>query len=304
MLNKERLTEIIKNPDQIQKEDVHLLQQWIEKYPYFQLAYSILAKVYQDIGMPEKQNKLNTAAIYSPNRQVLKKIITTSWDSLSKNNQKIDHSDLDHSIPKPTNWQEPYSPATNDLVTSEEYNNDHGENKHTIQETFNEFENSKEETPAPRVNYELANEVMENLERAKRIKQRYIDQSKAFDTILSYLKEVDPQNPEAQEDLLSNNNDHINSEQKKQQEIIDQFIENEEKYSRFQPRMNNNSESLVDLSEKSGLANEDEFISENLATILRKQGKKEKAIDIYKKLIWKFPQKRAYFASLIEELKK
>jgi ABC-type Zn uptake system ZnuABC Zn-binding protein ZnuA len=35
-----------------------------------------------------------------------------------------------------------------------------------------------------------------------------------------------------------------------------------------------------------------------------KQGKHEKAIDIYKKLIWKFPQKKAYFATQIEELKK
>jgi hypothetical protein len=43
---------------------------------------------------------------------------------------------------------------------------------------------------------------------------------------------------------------------------------------------------------------------ENLASIMIKQGKHETAIDIYKKLIWKFPQKKAYFATQIEELKK
>ena len=48
----------------------------------------------------------------------------------------------------------------------------------------------------------------------------------------------------------------------------------------------------------------DDIISENLACIMVKQGKHEKAIDIYKKLIWKFPQKKTYFASQIEELKK
>lgn len=47
----------------------------------------------------------------------------------------------------------------------------------------------------------------------------------------------------------------------------------------------------------------DDLVSENLAKIMIKQGKKEKAIDIYKKLIWKFPQKKAYFASQIENLK-
>ena len=41
-----------------------------------------------------------------------------------------------------------------------------------------------------------------------------------------------------------------------------------------------------------------------LALILIKQGKKEKAIEVLKKLIWKFPQKKTYFAAQIEDLKK
>jgi len=47
----------------------------------------------------------------------------------------------------------------------------------------------------------------------------------------------------------------------------------------------------------------DNLVSENLARVMIKQGKKSKAIDIYKKLIWKFPQKKAYFASQIDSLK-
>jgi len=45
------------------------------------------------------------------------------------------------------------------------------------------------------------------------------------------------------------------------------------------------------------------LVSENLAKIMIKQGKKSKAVDIYKKLIWKYPQKKAYFASQIESIK-
>ncbi|WP_460538703.1 hypothetical protein [Echinicola sediminis] len=37
--------------------------------------------------------------------------------------------------------------------------------------------------------------------------------------------------------------------------------------------------------------------------MLTKQGKKDKAIEIYEKLILKFPKKKAYFADLIKELK-
>jgi predicted Zn-dependent protease len=47
----------------------------------------------------------------------------------------------------------------------------------------------------------------------------------------------------------------------------------------------------------------DQIISETLVDILKRQGKKEKAIEVLKKLIWKFPQKKAYFAAQIEELK-
>ena len=46
------------------------------------------------------------------------------------------------------------------------------------------------------------------------------------------------------------------------------------------------------------------IVSETLVHILLKQGKKEKAIEVLKKLIWKFPQKKAYFAAQIEDLKK
>jgi len=59
---------------------------------------------------------------------------------------------------------------------------------------------------------------------------------------------------------------------------------------------------IKDLSQKSIEFNDD-LVSENLASILIKQGKNDKAIDIYKKLIWKFPQKKTYFAALIDELK-
>ena len=48
----------------------------------------------------------------------------------------------------------------------------------------------------------------------------------------------------------------------------------------------------------------DNIVSETLVEILIRQGKKDKAIEVLKKLIWKYPQKKAYFASQIEELKK
>jgi len=89
--------------------------------------------------------------------------------------------------------------------------------------------------------------------------------------------------------------------QKEQIEIIDQFIKTQPTISRPKPSASEVKDS--DLSEPSAQFGEN-IVSETLVEILLKQGKKEKAIEALKKLIWKFPQKKAYFAAQIEELRK
>jgi predicted Zn-dependent protease len=82
--------------------------------------------------------------------------------------------------------------------------------------------------------------------------------------------------------------------------MIDQFI-------RVQPTISGTKDKQAvpeDLSTIRSGEFGDAIISETLVEILLKQGKKEKAVEVLKKLIWKFPQKKAYFASQIEELRK
>ena len=52
------------------------------------------------------------------------------------------------------------------------------------------------------------------------------------------------------------------------------------------------------------IAHETGLVSESLAAILAKQGKTDKAIEMYRKLSLKHPQKSAYFATQIETLLK
>lgn len=85
-----------------------------------------------------------------------------------------------------------------------------------------------------------------------------------------------------------------------QKDIIEKFIKTDPKIKNIKSADTTNERE--DLSLKS-IRFKDDIISENLAMIMVKQGKLEKAIDIYKKLIWKFPQKKSYFATRIEELK-
>jgi hypothetical protein len=109
--------------------------------------------------------------------------------------------------------------------------------------------------------------------------------------IKDFLNELEKEHPPPKRKL----------KKEEQEELIEKFIQSE-------PQLQNILSSQ-ELPEKKDLSLpsvkfRDDIISENLACILIKQGKLEKAIDIYKKLIWKFPQKKAYFAAQIEKLKK
>lgn len=89
---------------------------------------------------------------------------------------------------------------------------------------------------------------------------------------------------------------------KKQSELIDEFIEKDPKIP--QPDLNQpHPKKQEDLSLQSSKI-KDDIASENLALIMARQGKTGKAINIYQKLILKFPEKKTYFASRIEELRR
>lgn len=81
------------------------------------------------------------------------------------------------------------------------------------------------------------------------------------------------------------------------EQIIEKFIQEE---PRIEP---SKSEfySPGNMARKS-LIEHDDLISETLAGIYARQGNKQKAIDMYLKLSLKFPEKSAYFATLIKNL--
>lgn len=91
----------------------------------------------------------------------------------------------------------------------------------------------------------------------------------------------------------------VTSPQPEGNSLIDRFIKE-------QPRIKgqkNTFYSPVNMAKKS-VQESDEFITETLARIYVKQGNISKAIRSYQKLSLKFPEKTAYFAALIEELKR
>lgn len=111
--------------------------------------------------------------------------------------------------------------------------------------------------------------------------------------------------PEINSDLLLSRIEKYRGKPKKnikhrnQIEIIDRFIKRQPTIER-KPLSGKND---LDLSQKS-VELTSEVVSNTLVDLLVKQGKKERAIEVLKKLIWKFPQKKAIFAARIEDLKR
>lgn len=81
--------------------------------------------------------------------------------------------------------------------------------------------------------------------------------------------------------------------------IIQKFLEEEPKISRFEPQAIEVGK--VDLSKRSTTEN-DNLITENMANIFVKQNKFKRAIEVYQKLILKYPEKEPYFAEKIISL--
>lgn len=86
---------------------------------------------------------------------------------------------------------------------------------------------------------------------------------------------------------------HVN-----QQAIIDSFLKKD-------PRITPIREKLSDENiARHSLQEDENLVSETLADILAKQGKKERAVQMYEKLSLMFPEKMTYFAKKIESISK
>ncbi|MCY7350583.1 MAG: hypothetical protein LH606_07930 [Cytophagaceae bacterium] len=91
--------------------------------------------------------------------------------------------------------------------------------------------------------------------------------------------------------------------QQEQLSLIDRFIAAEPRLGPLRATHGQPGEEPEDLFQKRQTFESGGLVTESFAKIMVKQGKPDKAIETYQKLILKNPDKKAYFAQKIEELK-
>ena len=308
-MTKQELFDLLDNLDKADQSDIERLDSLFRLYPYFQAVPILQAKIAGQTEAPDKNQRITRAALYTADRANLKQLL--------EGNIQLEKAEL--VVEKETAPEErstdTASPATAPVAL--ENKPLEGDSNTSSELLYKEVMKNLETLRSLRKKYEFLEEQEEKESQPKKKKTttkkatKTAESSKKKETAKAASTKKTTRNSEKkkatteEEDLTDspaeNPEDTLTAriDLDEQNQLIESFIKNESEFSRKKP--DSAVENKQDLSEKSTTIG-DEIISENLAEIMKDQGKAEKAIEIYKKLIWKFPQKKAYFASRIEEL--
>ncbi|MEQ1587193.1 MAG: hypothetical protein ABL895_14995 [Cyclobacteriaceae bacterium] len=289
-MEKDQFNQLLSNYTSLSAEEATQLILLQNEFPYSQVIHGLTARAAQDNQVAGKENHLHLSAIYSTDRAVLKSIMTcpvqprkqvpkTELEKLLNNKPQEALQVIEKVKPQPLIEQEVVEITRSTALTSDELYDEVMHDVETLRERKLQFELAVS-------NLEKGNPITSELTKSKKGKPADPEDG-LIQEIKTSKKKIKPEGPK----------------QKEQIEIIDQFIKTQPTISKNKLVASIASESKDDLSEKS-LTYGENIVSETLVQILLKQGKKEKAIEVLKKLIWKFPQKKAYFAAQIEDLKK
>ncbi len=333
-----KILAVLQKPYTVTYSELDELELLNSAYPYSPLLHALIAKVKSVKDTPDANEALFAAAVNVPSRSILKRFMNdeisfnvaysvsddtvTGWsppqfqaedDSISSDqtaglnaNLSEDTAYSDSSIEDTTeNSTEGVFESTDELnnLTHESRDNEQPFQDAAFNQDSqhkNASNNKKESLETSSEDDEMHKELEENL-RALRDRRKILDEVLDEDEEKKKLNNPTNQFEEREKESVSKQSaSFAHNTQEEQFRLIDKFVSSTPSFE-FNPRELPHNDQQEDLTKKnnfSGLA------TENYAEIMVRQGKVEQAIEIYRKLIWKNPQKKTYFAQKIEALKK
>ncbi len=272
-MEKDRFLNLVQNFTALSEAEASELDSLQKDYPYSQIIHNLAARAAQDNQLTSHSQLLNLSAVYSTDRSVLKYLMTQPKGEKSEiivNSPSVIYS----------------APETNPVVSID--NDFHGDALiHEVEMDLARLKELKHNFELTWGDYESVPSKNDHEEKKKNKKTKAAVNESPDDGLIEHIR-----SSKKEMDLEG-------EKQKEQIQIIDNFI----KTSPTIPKGKLASVVSGDLAENSNGFG-DNIISETLVEILLKQGKKDKAVEVLRKLIWKFPQKKAIFAAQIDELKK
>lgn len=272
-MNAKQFLILLNKGNSLEKEDFHALVKLRETFPYFSVPAILAAKYQVKNGEEQALELLHWAAIQSPDRTRLRQLVEQDIEFLppplpQTSQEKTAAEDI--SLDQP----DVLPPAIEEVPAQDPLTETRKEILRKLEENLNRFKNVR---PAA-----IEKEPPSSLQPAGDALKKEQEDEDLLATIKKKEKKV-----------------IVDARKKEQNDLIKAFSKKSIKLETI--RENRETENLSDLSKNSTLFN-DKLVSESFAKLLSKQNKKDQAIEIYQKLILKFPEKSAYFAALIKEL--
>ncbi len=269
-VDKETFAYWVTHPQDIGSGNLLRLEETTKTFPYCQISYALLAKAAADSGSSRLTELVPLAAAYTLNRGALRRLVEneSAWsgallDRLTELPQSRNGS---RNRAAPYGHDKPIS-----LVRFED--------RFVKTADYAELQEEKLPETPPVDETALTEKSLEEDLTYKRLKP----------TPMPVIELLPLPTPRA-------------DERRKQQEIIEAFIRKDPRIGPIRPDANAPEPEVTDLSQRTQGAAFGGLVTESFAKILIKQGKTDKAIDIYEKLKLKNPEKSDYFAQKIKEL--
>lgn len=309
----------------ISQEDLLQLEQLVQKHPYYKKGQIVLAKAYHNHNHPQFESQLQRAALCTENRSWLYDYIHSSTEdidtpdshvtSTEKIEEELSGSEVieqkDETQPKKIKVKikldegdilkeldEPILEAQKPKLIVEKKQKVVKSKPNKKETTKSKVSSKTKKKTSKKAVKTTPNKTAQKTKTSKKSSKSTQVSKKQEMTFLDWLSHnSDIKDLEDQETKPAKKVQSSNSKIEKAEEMLANFLANKPKPGEV--KMNE-----YDPEQKSLESDSEEYIpvSETLARVYIEQNELELARKVYDKLILKFPEKKAYFAALIQKL--